>query len=47
MKNRVIITFPSEEILMLNEIVKDADSRRAMEYLVKLNKKADAFLEPK
>jgi len=47
MKDKVVISFSREEILLLNEIVRDADSRQAMEYLARLNKKADAFLEPK
>lgn len=47
MKDKVVITFSQEEILMLNKIVRDADSKQAMEYLTRLNKKADAFLEPK
>ena len=47
MKDKVVITFSPEEILMLNKIVRNADSRQAMEYLARLNKKADAFLEPK
>jgi len=47
MKDKVVITFSQEEILMLNEIVRDADCGQAMEYLARLNKKADAFLEPK
>ena len=47
MKNRVVITFSREELRTLNQIVKDADGERAMEYLAKLDKRSDAFLEPK
>jgi hypothetical protein len=47
LKNRVVITFSQEELQMLNEIVQDADGKRAMEYLTRLDKRSDAFLEPK
>jgi hypothetical protein len=47
MKGNVVITFSQEELRMLNEIVQDADGKRAMEYLTKLDKRSDAFLEPK
>ncbi len=46
-KDKVVITFPSEEILAVNKIVKEGGRRQALEYLAKLNKKADAYLEPK
>jgi hypothetical protein len=39
--------FSQEELRMLNQIVQDADGKRAMEYLTKLDKRSDAFLEPK
>ena len=47
MKNRVVIAFSREELRTLNQIVQDADGKRAMEYLTKLDKRSDAFLEPK
>jgi hypothetical protein len=47
MKNKVVITFSQEELRTLNKIVQDADGERAMEYLAKLDKRSDAFLEPK
>jgi len=47
MKNRVVITFSREDLRTLNQIVQDADGERAMEYLTKLDKRSDAFLEPK
>ncbi len=46
-KDKVVITFPPEEILAVNKIVREADRRQALEYLGRLNKKADAYLEPK
>ena len=46
-KDKVVITFSQEELRTLNKIVQDADGKRAMEYLIKLDKKSDAFLEPK
>lgn len=47
MKNRVVITFSGEELRTLNEIVQHADGERAMEYLTRLDRRSDAFLEPK
>ena len=47
MKGNVVITFSQEELRTLNEIVQDADGKRAIEYLTKLDKRSDAFLEPK
>ena len=47
MKDKVIITFSQEELRTLNKIVQAADGKRAMEFLTKLDKKSDAFLEPK
>ncbi|MFH2121119.1 MAG: hypothetical protein ABIJ25_12085 [Pseudomonadota bacterium] len=47
MKDKVVITFSQEELRTLNKIVQDADGKQAMEYLTKLDKKSDAFLEPK
>ena len=47
MKGNVVITLSQEELRALNEIVQDADGKRAMEYLTKLDKRSDAFLEPK
>ena len=47
MKDKVVITFSQEELRTLNQIVQDADGKRAMEYLTKLDKRSDAFLEPK
>jgi hypothetical protein len=47
MKGNVVITFSQEELRTLNEIVQDADGKRAMEYLTRLDKRSDAFLEPK
>jgi hypothetical protein len=47
MKDKVVITFSQEELRTLNKIVQDADGKRAMEYLTKLDKKSDEFLEPK
>jgi len=47
MKKKVVITFSQEELWTLNRIVQDADGERAMEYLTKLDKRSDAFLEPK
>jgi hypothetical protein len=47
MKNRVVITFSREELRTLNEIVQNADGERAMEYLTRLDRRSDAFLEPK
>jgi len=47
MKGNVVITFSQEELRTLNEIIQDADGKRAMEYLTKLDKRSDAFLEPK
>jgi hypothetical protein len=44
---RILIMFSQEELRMLNQIVQDADGKRAMEYLTKLDKRSDAFLEPK
>jgi hypothetical protein len=47
MNKMILITFSQEELRMLNQIVQDADGKRAMEYLTKLDKRSDAFLEPK
>ena len=47
MKDKVVIMFSQEELRTLNKIVQDADGKRAMEYLTKLDKRSDAFLEPK
>jgi len=47
MKDKVVITFLQEELRTLNKIVQDADGKRAIEYLTKLDKRSDAFLEPK
>lgn len=47
MKNKMVITFSQEELRTLNKIVQEADGKRAMEFLTKLDKKSDAFLEPK
>ena len=47
MKGKVVITFSQEEIETINKIVQDADGKMAMEYLIRLDKKSDAFLEPK
>ena len=47
MKDKVVITFSQEELRTLNQIIQDADGKRAMEYLTKLDKRSDAFLEPK
>ncbi len=47
MKDKVVITFSLEEILAVNKIVREGDSRQALKYLGRLNKKADAYLEPK
>ena len=47
MKDKVVITFSQEELRALNKIVQDADGKRAMEYLTRLDRRADAFLEPK
>ena len=47
MKDKVVITFSQEEIRALNKIVQDEDGKRAMDYLAKLDKRSDAFLEPK
>ncbi len=46
-KGKVVITFSQEELRTLSKIVQDADGKRAMEYLTKLDKRSDAFLEPK
>lgn len=46
-KDKVVITFSQAELRMLNQIVHDADGKRAIEYLTKLDKRSDAFLEPK
>jgi len=46
-KDKVVITFSQEELRTLNQIVQDADGKRAMEYLTRLDKRSDAFLEPK
>ena len=46
-KDKVVITFSQEELRTLNKIVRDADGKRAMEYLARLDKRSDAFLEPK
>ncbi len=47
MKDKVVITFLQEEIIAVNKIVREADSRQALEYMGRLNKKADVYLEPK
>ncbi len=47
MKNRVVIVFSREELQTLSQIIQDVDGKRAIEYLTKLDKKCDAFLEPK
>ena len=47
MKDKVVITFSQEELRTMNQIVQDADGKRAMEYLTRLDKRSDAFLEPK
>jgi len=47
MNKKILITFSQEELWTLNQIVQDADGKRAMEYLTKLDKRSDAFLEPK
>jgi hypothetical protein len=47
MKDKVVITFSQEELRTLKKIVQDTDGKRAMEYLTRLDKKSDAFLEPK
>lgn len=47
MKNRVVIAFSQEELRVLHEIVRHSDGERAMEYLARLEKRGDLFLEPK
>ena len=47
MNKRILITFSQEELRSLTQIVQDADGERAMEYLTRLDKRSDAFLEPK
>ncbi|MEI7672724.1 MAG: hypothetical protein WCK00_11495 [Deltaproteobacteria bacterium] len=47
MNKRILITFSQEELRSLTQIVQDADSERDMEYLTRLDKRSDAFLEPK
>ncbi|MDP3097742.1 MAG: hypothetical protein Q8M86_07330 [Syntrophales bacterium] len=37
MKEKVVITFSQEELRTLNKIVQDADGKRAMEDLTKLD----------
>jgi hypothetical protein len=46
-KDKVVITFSEEEHRTLRKIVQEADGKRAMEYLTRLDKMSDAFLEPK
>ena len=46
-KDKVVITFSQEELRTLSKIVQDEDGKRAMEYLTRLDKRSDAFLEPK
>ncbi len=47
MNKRILITFSQEELRSLTQIVQDADGERAMEYLTRLDKRSDVFLEPK